>query len=185
MTTAPHGDGLVDLAQPSADLGLRLVIEASTDPAERQRVATDPGVVAVAARAAELTPDQRRRISDAYATNFNVHRATLTRLHHRVRHAGGPNHLTTRALNERLHDLLDCPAQDACGPYHTCGTGFFTSAVQDAIFARLAADHLTADEARLFTGPWVDVGDRSTRPGGQTGPVGHSARESEDGPWAV
>ena len=129
MTTTPHDEGLIDLTQPSADLGIRLIIEASTDPAERQRVATDPGVVAIAGRAAKLTPDQRRHISDAYATNFNVHRATQTRLHHRVRHDGGPNHLTTRALNERLHDLLDCPAPDECRPYHTCDTGFLTCAV--------------------------------------------------------
>jgi hypothetical protein len=29
----------IDLSKPSADLGIRLIIEASTDPAERQRVA--------------------------------------------------------------------------------------------------------------------------------------------------
>jgi hypothetical protein len=147
----------IDLSKPSADLGIRLIIEASTDPAERQRVATDPGVVAIATHAAELTRDQRRRISSAYAANFMVHRATLTSLHHRVRRAGGPNHLTTRALYKRLHGLLDCPGEGDCLPYHTCETGFFATAVQDATFAHLATDYLTRDEARLFTAPWTDM----------------------------
>ncbi len=144
----------IDLSVPSADLGLRLIIESSTDPDVRHQVATDPTAVVIATEAAAMTDDQRREVSAAYVKNFTIHRSTLTSLRHRVRHAGGPNHLTTRALNERLHDLLDCKGAGQCSPYHVCRTADFTSAVQDAIYAHLAQNHLSTDERRLFDAAW-------------------------------
>lgn len=147
----------IDLTAPAADLGVQLIIEASTNAETRRRVATDPMVVAIAERAAELTADQRRRISDAYRTHFDTYRTTLTRLRHRVRHDGGPTELTVRAINERIWDLFACPAVGSCDPYHTCDTGSFPSAVQDAIFAHLARRYVTGDEVRLLTAPWIDV----------------------------
>jgi hypothetical protein len=147
----------IDLTAPAADVGVQLIIEQTTEPAVRHRVATDPTVVAIVERAAALTTSQRRRIRDAHQANFAIHRVTQTRLRHRVRHDGGPDHLTTRALNERIHDLLDCPGGGDCEPYHTCGTGSLSTAVQDAVFAHLAQQYLTSDEVRLLTAPWVDV----------------------------
>ncbi len=148
----------IDLTAPSEDLGIQLIIEETTDPEVRHKVATDPTVLAIAARAVGLGPEQRRRISALHDTTFSLYRIPRTRLKHRVRHAGGPDHLTTRAINERLYDLLTCPDPGGfCSPYHTCGTAGFPLAVQDAVYAHLASDYLTSDEQRLFTAPWDDV----------------------------
>jgi hypothetical protein len=144
----------VDLTAPSADPGIRLIIEKTTDPAVRQRVATDPTVVAIAATAVGLPAERRQRISARYIDNFNIYRPVLSRIRHRIRKAAGPTELTMRALIERLHKLLDCPGGGACHPYHTCDTGFFTSAVTDAIYAHLAGQWLNDGEHRLFNGPW-------------------------------
>lgn len=159
----------IDLTAPSTDLGTQLIIEATTDADERFRVATDPTVVAIAVRAAELTDEQWQKISDAYARNFNTHRVTHTRLHHRVRKHGGPNSLTTRSVYEQIHRLFSCPRYrdrdyDRCQPYHTCGTTFFASAVNDAIFAHLARTYLTDDEIRVFASPFVDVAGQVAAP---------------------
>lgn len=147
----------VDLTIPSPDLGLRLIIDASTDPKVRLRVATDPTVVAIVTRAVSLGPDLRRRISNRYGEHFNTYRQARSGLVHRVRRHGGPDHLTTRAVNERIHDLLDCPGAGACSPYHVCDTTHFATAVQDAVYAHLANDWLSPDERRLFNTPWAAV----------------------------
>ncbi len=147
----------IDLTAPSEDLGIQLIIEATTDPAVRQRVATDPTVLAIATRAVGLPDEQRQRISDLYDTNFGLYRVARTQIKHRVRHAGGPDHLTTRALDERLHDLLDRRNGLRCAPHNTCRAAAFPLAVMDMIYAHLARGYLTADEQRLFTAPWIDV----------------------------
>lgn len=146
----------IDLTTPAADPGVRAIIEATTDPAERRRVATDPAVVRIVERAAALSIDERRRISRAHDQHVATYRSAMMLTRRKVRHAGGPDHLTTRALTERIHEILDCPASGPCAEYHTCGTAAFTCAVTDAIFAHLARGYLTADEVRLFDGPWSD-----------------------------
>lgn len=144
----------IDLTAPAADLGVRLIIEATTDPQTREEVATDLRVVAIVERAAQLDHEQRMTLHKAWTENFRIHRVTQLRLRHRVRHAGGVNHLTFRALDERLHELFGCE-------HGTCARGdcpwSFVCAVEDAIFARLAGRHLTNVEALLFDGPWRKV----------------------------
>lgn len=147
----------IDLTTPAADLGVRLIIEATTDPDVRHQVATDPTVVAIVHRTAALTFSQKQRLSAAYSQHHNTYRTVLLRTRHRVRRDGGPDSLTTRALDERVHEILDCPGGNACDPYHVCETGDLSTAVTSAIFAHLAAEFLTLDEVRLFNGPWVDI----------------------------
>lgn len=146
----------IDLRTPAADPGTWLIILASTDPAVRDRVATDPMVIAIIERASDLPTDARRRIGAAHDEWFSIHRQTWMRLHHRIRHAGGPNNLTTRAINEKISDLLGCPGDPFCNPKHSCPAGF-PLAVQDMVFAHLAKDHLTGDETRLLTASFTDV----------------------------
>lgn len=154
----------IDLTVRSPDLGIAAIIAGSTDAAERHRVATDPGVVAIATRAAELTTEQRQRISEAYAKNFNTYRLAWSRLHRRVRQSGGPNQYTTRAVDERIGDLFACKGGGPCAPYHTCGTTFFTGAINDTIYAHLARTYLTDDEMRIFNGPFLDVAGKVDTP---------------------
>ncbi|MER5608228.1 hypothetical protein AB0F93_00460 [Micromonospora tulbaghiae] len=147
-----NGGSAIDLAAPAADLGTRLIIEATTDPAVRQEVATDPRVVAIVQQAAQLDYDQRMALHKAWSENFRIHRGTQMQLRHRVRRAGGVNHLHFRALDERLHELFPCDhgVQDDCPWSLVC-------AIQDVIFARLAGRHLTSTEALVFDGPWRKV----------------------------
>lgn len=143
---------MIDLTAPAADLGTRFVIEATTDPAERERIATDPEVVRIVERAAQLDSERRRRIHEAYWANFRTYRIRQMELRQRVRKAGGTSERHLRALNERLTELFgrlgDGDREVFWG---------FTCAVEDAVYAHLAGEHLSADEARLFAAPWVDV----------------------------
>ncbi len=145
-----------DLTTPTGDPATWEIIRRSTDPAVRHQVATDPVVIAIIERADRLTTDQRRRIGAAHDEWFAIHRQTWIRLRHRVRHAGGPDNLTVRAINEKITDLYGCPGDPFCKPKHYCPVGF-PLAVQDMVFAHLAAAYLTGDEIRLLTASFVDV----------------------------
>lgn len=144
----------IDLTAPVADLGIQLIIEATTDADVRHRAATDPGVVGIVERAAQLDDAQRRRIHEAWIEHFRIHRLMKIRIFHRVRKTSGVTELHVRALNERIFELFACPTK---GQHAENCTWAFTCAIEDAVYARLAREHLTADEQRLFNGPWVDI----------------------------
>jgi hypothetical protein len=115
-----------------------------------QRIAAllaTPGVVAILAHVDTLTATQRQKLEKAYLANFQIHRVTHSHLHHRV----------AKAYGSDWRDLNTAPGRVWKAFHDRWQESWPAHAAQDAAYAYLAGDLLSADERRLFIAPWTDV----------------------------
>jgi hypothetical protein len=114
-----------------------------------------PEVAAILTHLTTLTPSDRRRLRVAYFEHFNLYRHGMSKIRHRVRRAYG-QHWTD------LVDIAGCifRTAEASGCVADDLTGV-ACAAEDAVYAVVVGDLLTADERRLFTGPWDSLSEHT------------------------
>jgi len=108
-----------------------------------------PQVIAVRTQLNALNPAQMRRLSNAYWKHYQTHRQALTSLVHRVR----------KAYGEHWRDLLSARNEVWAEANRLCDPDSHGAAhaASDAVYAAMAGELLSADEAWLFTTPWSEA----------------------------
>jgi hypothetical protein len=111
-----------------------------------------PAVAAILTQVRGLSDGQRRALRTAWIGHFRLYRLAQLRLWHRY----------IKADPTRWRDVLSAAEQvrlaERAGRHPYQGVAWGASfAAQDAATAVLMGEHLSGDEARVYTSPWRTV----------------------------